>query len=191
MKRGVKLLPQVHVASPCPAAWDEMAGDDRSRFCGECKMNVYNLSDMSADEAEAFLAEATGRVCVRYYRRADGKVMTRDCPRGLAAARKRFALSVTSAATVVLVLGYAVADGVRGGRDDEGRSRFAAVKDRLDTLEPFKTILDKIDPSRTQRVEAGAMVIQWNPSLFKPAPAPKVAMVKPSPVSKKRKNGSR
>ncbi len=76
-------LDTIRVASPCPANWDEMTGDERSRFCGQCELNVYNLSDMTRQEAEGFLSEKEGRVCVRYYQREDGTIITKDCPVGL------------------------------------------------------------------------------------------------------------
>jgi hypothetical protein len=74
---------QLTIASPCPASWDDMEGDDRVRFCGECELNVYNLSAMTESEALKLIAEREGRVCVRMYKREDGTVMTRDCPVGL------------------------------------------------------------------------------------------------------------
>ena len=45
-------LNNIKIASPCSANWDEMYGNERKRFCGDCKLNVYNLSGMSRDEAE-------------------------------------------------------------------------------------------------------------------------------------------
>lgn len=71
------------VASPCDAKWSAMKGDDRSRFCQRCQFNVYNLSEMSDAEARALIAEKEGRLCVRFYKRADGTVLTNDCPDGL------------------------------------------------------------------------------------------------------------
>jgi hypothetical protein len=83
------LLDNVRVASPCSAKWEDMSGDERARFCGQCTKNVYNLSAMTRDEAEAFLRERTGEVCVRLYRRADGTVITSDCPVGVRRKRRR------------------------------------------------------------------------------------------------------
>jgi hypothetical protein len=82
-------LDLIQIASPCHVSWDEMAGDERQRHCSQCNLNVYNLSEMSREEAEAFLAEREGRACVGLYRRADGTVITRDCPKGLAAVRAK------------------------------------------------------------------------------------------------------
>lgn len=47
MKNFNNPLDNIHIASPCSADWSEMYGDNRKRFCGDCKLNVYNLSDPS------------------------------------------------------------------------------------------------------------------------------------------------
>jgi hypothetical protein len=83
------ILTQVKVASPCSADWDAMEGDDRARFCGQCKKNVYNLSAMTEKEAAALVRNTEGRLCVRYYRRADGTMLTADCPVGAGVKRRR------------------------------------------------------------------------------------------------------
>jgi hypothetical protein len=93
-------LDNVRVAKPCPADWNAMFGNDRKRFCGECKLNVYNLSDMSRGEAENFLLEAEGRVCIRFYRREDGTILTKDCPVGLAALKRRVSRAMTAVFSV-------------------------------------------------------------------------------------------
>src|SRR5215831_6373391 len=82
-------LDNIRVASPCPASWEKMAGDERIRHCQECKLNVYNLSEMTRIEAERLIANREGRLCVRSYRRADGTILTRDCPKGLRAITER------------------------------------------------------------------------------------------------------
>lgn len=89
------LLDTLRVASPCTASWDEMTGDERTRFCAKCEKQVHNLSALPRAEAEAFLRSLTTAACVRVYRRADGTVMTDDCPVGVTRARrKRVALTV-------------------------------------------------------------------------------------------------
>ena len=40
-------LDSIKVASPCSADWEGMVGNNRQRFCGQCKLNVYNLSGMT------------------------------------------------------------------------------------------------------------------------------------------------
>jgi hypothetical protein len=84
-------LDGIQVASPCHAAWDDMHGDARVRFCGSCQKNVFNLSEMTREDAEALVTNTEGRLCVRFFRREDGTVMTQDCPVGLAAVRRRLA----------------------------------------------------------------------------------------------------
>ena len=80
-----------------------MIGNDRKRFCGECKLNVYNLSGMTKTEAENLLLNSEGRLCVRFYKRADGTVLTEDCPVGWQAVKKR--VSRMAAAFVSLIFG--------------------------------------------------------------------------------------
>jgi hypothetical protein len=76
------MLPRIRVASPCTANWEKMTGDDRVRYCDQCKLSVYNFSAMSSTEIEELLAERTGRVCGRLYQRTDGTILTKDCPVG-------------------------------------------------------------------------------------------------------------
>lgn len=89
MRRFTSSLDKVSVATPCPADWDRMVGGDRVRFCGPCELNVYNLSAMSRDDAESLIARTEGRLCVRFYRRQDGSILTEDCPVGLRALKRR------------------------------------------------------------------------------------------------------
>ena len=88
-KRDSEILARVNVASPCTASWDAMEGDEQARFCGGCKKNVYNLSAMTAEEAAALVRNTEGRLCVRYYRRTDGTMLTADCPIGASARQAR------------------------------------------------------------------------------------------------------
>lgn len=79
------LFDNIRIASPCNADWEKMKGDDKTRFCQQCQLSVYNISAMTAAESEILLLNRDGskRVCVRIYRRADGTVLTQDCPVGL------------------------------------------------------------------------------------------------------------
>lgn len=78
-----RFLESLAIASPCHADWNEMTGDERARFCGECQKNVYNISELSRIEAEVLIREREGDVCIRMYRRQDGTVINDDCPVGL------------------------------------------------------------------------------------------------------------
>ena len=97
MRNFTNPFDNISVAFPCPANWDEMFGDDRKRFCGDCKLNVYNLSDMTRREAENLLINSEGRLCVRFFRRADGTVLTKNCPVGWQAVRQRVSRVATAA----------------------------------------------------------------------------------------------
>lgn len=97
-------LNNISIASPCSADWNEMYGDDRKRFCGDCKLNVYNLSGMTRDDAEALIMNAEGRLCVRFYKRADGSVITQDCPVGWAKVKQRTRMYATAMASLVMAL---------------------------------------------------------------------------------------
>ena len=93
-------LDVIQVASPCEASWDEMQGDDRSRYCKHCSQNVYNLTGMTRSEAEELLQNRTGRLCVRFFRRHDGTILTQDCPVGIRALRLRLTKTAITAATL-------------------------------------------------------------------------------------------
>lgn len=99
MRRPLPLLDQVRVASPCKADWNEMLGDERVRFCLGCEKSVYNLSAMQKDDAEALLRERLGNeLCVRFYERTDGTILTQDCPVGVKKKRrKQLVLAVAGA----------------------------------------------------------------------------------------------
>jgi hypothetical protein len=83
------ILRNLRVASPCSADWGEMVGNEKSRFCPSCRKNVYNLSTMTTTEAASLIQEKEGRLCVRYYQRTDGTVLTQDCPVGIARIHRR------------------------------------------------------------------------------------------------------
>jgi hypothetical protein len=103
-------LDHVRIASPCSADWESMLGDDRRRFCGQCELNVYNLSGMTKREAEDLVNRAEGRLCVRFYRRSDGTILTKDCPVGLRAIKRR--ISRVRNAVVSSVLSFFAGFGV-------------------------------------------------------------------------------
>jgi hypothetical protein len=95
------LLDNLIIAAPCQVPWSSMAGTDRARDCSHCSRKVYNLSDMNRSEAEAFLAENGTSHCATFYRRADGTIMTDDCPAGLRKLRDRYRAMVRIACSLV------------------------------------------------------------------------------------------
>lgn len=79
-----------------------MIGDDRVRFCPQCKLNVYNFSALPETEIERLIARRDGRLCARWYRRADGTVLTSDCPVGFRMKVKRVSRVAGAALTALL-----------------------------------------------------------------------------------------
>jgi hypothetical protein len=107
---GKRRLEILDVKDPCSEDWDAMTGDARERHCALCAQSVYDLSEMSEPEAVALLSRP-GRVCVRFYRRADGRVTTKDCTpfrvraaRAMARGTLRGAARLASATLALLVL---------------------------------------------------------------------------------------
>lgn len=106
------ILASLKIAAPCNADWDTMVGTERERFCSSCALNVYNISSMGSLEAERFLAERAGsKVCVQFFRRKDGTILSDNCPKGLRAMRDRSKqfLRLASSFVALLVSSFAAA----------------------------------------------------------------------------------
>lgn len=111
------LVQKLSIAAPCDVPWDSMEGDERTRFCGQCKLNVYNIAEMSTKDAAAMVRKAEGRLCLKLYRRADGTVITDNCPVGLRKIRnrmKRVAAAVLMSLAWVGLISSAQAQGLVG-----------------------------------------------------------------------------
>jgi hypothetical protein len=105
------LLDDIRVATPCRADWDKMVGDARARACVECLMPVYNISEMTREEAQALLIEREGRLCVRYYQRKDGTILLKDCVIGVKRRRRNRLIAASAAITIA---GAALGVGTQG-----------------------------------------------------------------------------
>ncbi len=104
-KAKLPILDNIRVATPCSADWAAMTGDERVRHCGACQKNVYNLSSMTREEAQALIVEKEGKLCVRYFQRKDGTILTADCTVGVRRKRK---VRVLAAGAVALLAGGGV-----------------------------------------------------------------------------------
>lgn len=109
MNRRSIPLQTISIAIPCTADWGKMTGNDQVRFCQECKLNVYNISGMTQYQAEDLIRKTEGRLCVRYFRRTDGTILTQNCPVGLQALKKaaRAATAIISA-LLSFITGFAL-----------------------------------------------------------------------------------
>jgi hypothetical protein len=108
-----------------------MDGDERVRYCADCALHVYNLSAMTAPEAEELVVHKEGHLCVRFYQREDGTMMTRDCPRGLIALRRaarRTPLIIGAFVAAMFLLLFGLVAGAVG------------LSDGSSTQSPFKVI---------------------------------------------------
>jgi hypothetical protein len=159
MARFNNPLANVQVAAPCKADWNQMMGDDRVRFCGACNLNVYNLSAMTRSDAESLIVRNEGRLCVKFYRRPDGSVITRDCPVGLRAIHDR--VSYLTKAIVSAVLSFMAGVGVHEAVSSSlaalrpGRTMGVIaerVKPRFDVQDP------QVIPNRARQVSVGGLV---------------------------------
>lgn len=113
MPASQETVPDIRIASPCKVSWDTMKGDEYMRFCGQCQLNVYNLSALSAREITDLVKRKEGRLCVRLYRRADGTILTQDCPVGLKWVRRKVA--VIAAACLAILTQWTGLSWLRGG----------------------------------------------------------------------------
>ncbi len=156
------ILPNLRVASPCGADWAAMTGDERVRHCGSCDKKVYDLSGLTRDEAESLIIEKEGKLCVRYFQRADGTILLKDCTVGAARRRRR---RVIAAGAVALLAGGAALVLGRGD-EDGGTHTLGAAAVPGEALEPAKldvTVAAPDVPEQPLRVRAaaGGRHLQW------------------------------
>jgi hypothetical protein len=80
MTSELSFLDRVSIARPCSATLEEMApvDGDRVKYCDHCHLNVHNLSAMTRSQAETFLRDNTGKLCIAYLAAQDGGVVTRS-----------------------------------------------------------------------------------------------------------------
>jgi hypothetical protein len=95
-------MPALRIAAPCSANWDNMLGTERVRHCPECQLDVYNFSAMTQIEINEIVAARTVRLCARFYQRADGTMLTENCPVGFRGGLLR-ASHIAAAALAALV----------------------------------------------------------------------------------------
>lgn len=103
---------ELRIASPCSANWARMQGDERVRYCPECKLNVYNFDAMDSSEIESLVRNREGRLCARFYARPDGTLLTHNCPVGFRAKVRRvsrIAGAILSATTAAMSATFAMA----------------------------------------------------------------------------------
>ncbi|MEO8876787.1 MAG: hypothetical protein ABI461_14435 [Polyangiaceae bacterium] len=156
--KKLPMLANAKIASPCSADWEKMEGDDEVRFCRGCQKNVFNLSAMTAEDAEAVLQEKEGDLCARLYRRKDGTVLTTDCSVGV---RKKWVTRVAGAGVLFGGAAAAIAMSARHQRVESHLMGAVAVLESEPAV-MGSTAAPQVDPpptTGTREVDAvmGAM----------------------------------
>jgi len=169
MAKFTSPLDNVRVASPCPANWDDMNGNEKMRFCSQCQLNVYNLSGMTRREAEELITNAEGRLCVRYYKRADGSIITQNCPVGLQALKRRVSRAATAFFSAVIGflggLGFVTAYNYGTSSDNERAMGIVAERPVVETpveKDPEAIMGDMPLPNKIPEEVVGKTVPQKN-----------------------------
>ena len=162
MARFKHPLNHVEVAAPCKADWDQMIGSEQMRFCGQCSLNVYNLSGMTRDEAESLVARNEGRLCVRFYRRTDGSIITRDCPVGLRAIRDRVSYwtkaIIAAALTFLVTVGFYRLSEIRPFAPQVTMGVMRSPVHQVELIQG-----EMAPPQLTERFEMGRMIVKQPP----------------------------
>jgi hypothetical protein len=131
-----------------------MKGDDKVRTCAECRLNVYNFAGMSQREGEELIRTHEGRLCVRIWRRPDGTLITKDCPVGLRALKRKarwMAGQIAAGALLTLGLSAWVLGGTRTWRSGETPSGLAATR----LGRPFVMLREWVNPPPRDEIILG------------------------------------
>jgi hypothetical protein len=96
-------LETINLVFSCPMAWDKMIGDNQIRYCPECKLNVYNISNLNNTEATNLINSNENRLCIKFYRRADGTVLTKDCSIRIKVIKKKIATNTAVVSLAILL----------------------------------------------------------------------------------------
>jgi Carboxypeptidase regulatory-like domain len=102
-------LDSINVKSPCIESWDEMKGNDEVRFCSHCEKNVHDISAMTRTKAEKLIKNSNGKLCVRYVKNPNGKLIT--APPKLTQIKRRVAIAAGVLATSLTLSTLAYSQG--------------------------------------------------------------------------------
>lgn len=54
---------KLRIENPCPIKWEEMSNIDGGKFCESCSKKVWDLDDLTRDEAEILLSNKQNQIC--------------------------------------------------------------------------------------------------------------------------------
>ncbi len=128
-----------------------MSGDERARHCAKCQLKVFNVSALTETEVHELVAKANGgRVCVRFYQRRDGTVLTKDCPVGRQTLRRRLLAGFTAAVAVGLATLSSLSSAATPASCPSGRSSTAAqLEDWLREVPLVGQLVEWVNPRPT------------------------------------------
>jgi hypothetical protein len=99
-----KCIEKYRRATPCKSKWEDMSGTDRFRLCPECKLYVYDFTQMDIAEADLLVTQRVGTAPAGYYKRKDGKFLASDCPVGVKRGRQTLTSIFCGVSIPVLLL---------------------------------------------------------------------------------------
>jgi hypothetical protein len=168
-RRSLPLLQRLYVASPCNVPWESMSGDDRVRHCASCDKDVFDLSALTREQAEALLIEKNGKLCAQFYRRADGTILTADCEVGVAKKKKarRKAAVVAGAFAAAAAGAIAGAFALRDEQRGSGCESTSAKPTQLNT-----TVTDAPRPNPPHDYEQMRGDVAFDPPAAQPPQQP-------------------
>lgn len=91
-------------ATACSSQWSKMSGTQQFRICKSCNLTIYDFTSMNRNQAQAMVFRREGKQNPVFYRRADGRFMTSDCPVGVKQRQVKIALLVAGVITVAGVI---------------------------------------------------------------------------------------
>ncbi len=200
-RQKIKLaITQYKKAAPCATRWDDMSGGDRFRLCGQCKLYLYDFKDLEENEAKEIVYQREEKEKASFFRRADGRFLTANCPVGVK--RQRNLILACTVTLALLLCGTAIA--FLGPRPEPAASPTVEPAarwdiDSMDASEPVHPAPASADsgqgadnqPAQGQPVDTGPPLSQpSDDTVFRQAPEPQQAPVQPVAPQQTPESGS-
>lgn len=142
-----KFLDSVDVKSPCNESWDEMFGNDEVRFCSHCAKNVHNLSAMTKKKAEELVKKSEGKLCVRYIKTPEGKLITASPTLTKITRRATIAASVLATSLTLSTMAYSQGEPIKPKDNSTQTQKDILKKDneKQDLATNSGTVMDELN----------------------------------------------
>jgi hypothetical protein len=95
-------IKNVRKATPCSSKWESMPGGEQFRLCEQCHLHIYNLKGLDNSEAENLVFQREGVRKFTFYKRKDGRYLTKDCP---VAVKRATRMLMSASAVAIMVVG--------------------------------------------------------------------------------------